>query len=92
MPGDGLKKRSKRDYFQKLDLRKYFSLCSPSMTRRRLHQPKSLNLKFFFFEKTVLGGSSYREILNVYDVIKLRNELTKFLRFVYEIPFLLQNH
>lgn len=62
------------------------------MTRRLQHQPKSLNLKFFFFKKTVLGGSSRREILIVCDVINLKTELTKFLRFVYEIPYRLQNH
>lgn len=62
------------------------------MTRRLQYQPKSLNLKFFFFGKTVLGGSSRREILIVYDVIKLKNELTKFLRFVYAIRYRLQNH
>ena len=52
------------------------------MTRRLQHQPKSLNLKFFFFEKTVLEWSSCPEILIVYDVIKLKNEASKFLRFV----------
>ena len=80
------------EYFQKLDLIKYFSLCSPSMTRRQLHLPKSLNLKFFFFEKAVLEGSSRIEILIVYDVIKLENELDNFLHFVYAIPYRLQSH
>lgn len=48
------------------------------MTRSLQHQPKSLNLKFFFFEKAVLGRSSRLEILIVYDVIKLENELDNF--------------
>ena len=80
------------EYFQKLDLRKYFSLCSPSMTRRQLHLPKSLNLKFFFFEKAVLEGASRLEILIVYDVIKLENALDNFLHYVYAIPYRLQSH
>lgn len=42
------------------------------MTSSLQHQPKSLNLKFFFFEKTVLGGASHTEILIMYDVIKLK--------------------
>lgn len=62
------------------------------MTRRLQHQPKSLNLKFFFFEKTILEGSSRREILIVCGAIKRKNELTKFSRFVYAIPYRLQNH
>lgn len=62
------------------------------MTRRQLHLPKSLNLKFFFFEKAVLEGSSRLEILIVYDVIKLKNELDNFLYFVYAIPYRLQSH
>lgn len=62
------------------------------MTRSLQHQPKSLNLKFFFFEKTVLGGSSRLEILIVYDVIKLENELDNFLHFGYAIPYRLQSH
>ena len=57
------------------------------MTRRQLHLPKSLNLKFFFFEKAVLEGSSRLEILIVYDVIKLENALDNFLHFVYAIPY-----
>lgn len=62
------------------------------MTSSLQHQPKSLNLKFFFFEKTVLGGASHTEILIMYDVIKLKNEQTKFLRFVYAIQYRLQNN
>ncbi len=62
------------------------------MTRRQLHLPKSLNLKFFFFEKAVLEGSSRLEILIVYDVIKLENELDNFLYFVYAILYRLQSH
>ena len=62
------------------------------MTRRQLHLPKSLNLKFFFFEKAVLEGASRLEILIVYDVIKLENEFDNFLYFVYAIPYRLQSH
>ncbi len=62
------------------------------MTRSLQHQPKSLNLKFFSFEKAVLEGSSRLEILIVYDVIKLENELDNLLHFVYEIPYQLQSH
>lgn len=62
------------------------------MTRSLQHQPKSLNLKFFFFEKAVLEGSSRLEILIVYDVIKLENELDNLLHFVYAIPYRLQSH
>lgn len=62
------------------------------MTRRQLHLPKSLNLKFFFFEKAVLERSSRLEILIVYDVIKLENALDNFLYFVYAIPYRLQSH
>lgn len=62
------------------------------MTRRQLHLPKSLNMKFFFFEKAFLEGSSRHEILIVYDVIKLENELDKFLHFGYAIPYRLQSH